>query len=90
MKNVSLPTQKSSREPSCAADTEIFKAHRLLLAQKSLTKTGSLGTQKSSKKPTSTADAEIFKAHRLLPTQKLLMKTGSLNQKIIQEAQFNA
>jgi hypothetical protein len=51
MKNVSVPTQKSSREPSSAADAQIFKAHRLLLAQKSLTKIGSLGTQKSSKKP---------------------------------------
>jgi hypothetical protein len=42
------------------ADAEIFNVHRLLLAQKPLTKTKTLEPKKSSKKPISTADDDIF------------------------------
>jgi hypothetical protein len=60
------------------ADGEIFRAYRLLLAQKPLTKTSSLLSQKSSSKPSYTADAENCKAYKLLLGQKPLMKTESL------------
>jgi len=51
---------KISSKPNYTADTEIFRAYILLLAQKPLTKTSSLLSQKSSSKPSYTADAEIF------------------------------
>ena len=52
--------------------------HRLLLAQKPLTKTRTLGPKKSSKKPSCKADADIFCANRLLLTDKPLTKNESL------------
>jgi hypothetical protein len=70
MKTEPLLSQKSSSKPSSTADPEIFIVHRLLLAQKLLTKTRTLGPQKSSKKLCSMADADIYYAHRLLLTEK--------------------
>jgi hypothetical protein len=46
-----LPTQKSSREPSSTADAQIFRAHRLQLAHKLLTKTRSLGPKNHPRSP---------------------------------------
>jgi hypothetical protein len=51
MKTTSLQTQKSSPETSSAGAAEIFRAHRLLQNQKSLTKTESLHTRKSTPEP---------------------------------------
>jgi hypothetical protein len=78
MKIESLLSQKSSSKPSSTADAEIFIVHRLMLAQKPLTKTRTLGPKYSSKKPSSTADADMFCANKLLLTDKPLMKTESL------------
>jgi hypothetical protein len=69
---------KSLPEPSSTGDAEIFKEHRLLRNQKSLTKSKLLQTQKSSPEPSSTADIEILSAHRLLQNQKSLTKTTTL------------
>jgi hypothetical protein len=63
MKTESLLSQKSSSKPSSMADAENFNVHRLLLAQKPLTKTRALEPKKSSKKPCFTADADIFCVH---------------------------
>jgi hypothetical protein len=71
-------SRKLSSKPSSTADAEIFNVHRLLLAQKPLTKTRTLWPKKSSKKPSSTADADIFCGNKLLLTDKPLMKTESL------------
>jgi hypothetical protein len=78
MQTESLLSQKSSSKPSSTADAEIFNVHRLLLAQKPLTKTRTLGPKKSSKKPSSMGDADIFCANKLLLTDKPLRKTQSL------------
>jgi len=43
MKTESLVSQKSSSKPNSTADAKIFNVHRLLLAQKPLTKTKTLG-----------------------------------------------
>jgi hypothetical protein len=74
----SLLSQNSSSKRNSTADADIFNIHRLLLAQKPLTKTRTLGPKKSSMKPSSTADADIFCANRLLLTDKLLTKNESL------------
>jgi hypothetical protein len=71
-------SRKLSSKPSSTADAEIFNVHRLLLAQKPLTKTRTLWPKKSSKKPSSTVDAAIICANRLLLTDKPLTKTESL------------
>jgi len=63
------------------ADRDIFSAHRLLLAQKQLTKTKSLLFQKSSSKTSSTSDDEIFNVHRLLLAQKPLTNTRTRRPK---------
>ena len=78
MKTESLVSQKLSLKPSSTVDAQIFNVHRLLLAQKPLTKTRTLWPKKSSKKPSSTADVDIFCANKLLLTDKPLMKTESL------------
>jgi len=73
--------QKSSIKPSSTADNDVFCAHRLLLTEKSLTKTESLLSEKSSSKPSSKADAEIFNVRRLLLAQKPLTRTRTLGCK---------
>jgi hypothetical protein len=88
MKIESLLSQNSSSKSSSTADTEIFNVHRLMLAQKPLTKTRILGPKYSSKKPSSTADAHIFCANRLLLTDKPLRNWVPGVPKFILETQF--
>jgi hypothetical protein len=68
-------SQKLSLKPSSTADAEIFNVHRLLLAQKSLTKTRTLGSKKSSKKlvlrHTLTSSAQINYSSQTNPWWKL-------------------
>jgi hypothetical protein len=78
MKTEPLLSQNSSSKPSSIDEAEIFIVHRLLLAQKPLTKTRTPGPKKSSKKPSFMVDADIFCANKLLLTDKTLMKTESL------------
>jgi len=51
MKTQTLLSQKSSSKPSSTADTAIFILHRLLLAQKPLTKTRTLGPKNHPRSP---------------------------------------
>jgi len=51
MKTESLLSQISSSKPSSTADAEIFNVHRVLLDQKSLTKTSTLGPKNHPRNP---------------------------------------
>jgi hypothetical protein len=62
-KTESILSQISTSKPSSTADAEIFNVHRLLLAQKPLTKTRSLGPKNNPRSPvlllTLTSSAQI-------------------------------
>jgi len=79
MKTDSMITQKSLTQSIPTVGTEIINVHRLLLTQKSLTRTESQLTQKLSTQSGFTASAEIISAHGLLLTQKSLMRIESLS-----------
>jgi hypothetical protein len=72
---------KNIQEPSSTADANIYNAYRLMLTEKTLTKTESLLSQKWFSKPSFKADAEIFNVHRLPLAHKPLTKPRSLGPK---------
>jgi hypothetical protein len=72
---------KNIKEPSSTADADIYNTYRLMLTEKTLTKTESLLSQKWFSKPSFKPDAEIFNVHRLPLAHKPLTKPRSLGPK---------